>query len=322
MRDRAGSFAARLRSTEPVDVEERTRLAADLAYWRSLASAAGVESALSLGDATLPPAAPSPLAREELVRRTSGDGFFVAPALVEGPLLARALHAIDVVERAGWPAVFAFVYDALWLSLRAPALRGTLHGLLGDGARQLPGVWVHRVSPVEGARGWGPHVDVPGPARRMPDGAPSRLTAWLALTDATLDNGCLYVVPAPFSRGLAERFHELERADMNEVIRMLHGVRALPVAAGSLIGWRLDVLHWGGVSTGEASAPRVALSFELAHEDARPTLAEEPSFSLDELPSFEDRLRVIGRGLLAYGKAEDREPYAHRFVAVGEELLE
>ncbi len=309
-------------------VTERLRLARDPAYWRALAASfddsmrrPGIDEQLTFARAA------SPTGREPLVERTGTDGFFVTPPLVDEPALRRALAALEVVERAGWPLVFAFVYDELWRCLRAPALLGLVHELLGDDARQLPGVWVHRVSPLAGARGWGPHVDVPGPARRMPDGAPSRLTAWLALSDATLDNGCLHVVPAPFARELTALasqggFHEAEEADMNDVIRLLHGVRALPVAAGSLVAWRLDVLHWGGVSTGEASAARVALSFELAHADAPPSLDEEPSFALSAPVTFRQRLAVIGRGLLAYGKAADREPFAYRFVELGRDLVD
>lgn len=316
-RDEKRPFAAHLLRDDAIDARAEAARARELSYWRAL----GLAVTALPAEVAAPGLARDRLEGEELGRRVRERGFFVAPSVVEGPALTDALLAIDVVERAGWPAVFAFVSDALWRALRAPALSGTLRALLGAGARQLPGVWVHRVSVVEGARGWGPHVDVPGPARRMPDGAPSRLTAWLALTDATLDNGCLHVVPAPFAGGLAARFHEAEQADMNEVIRLLHGVRALPVDAGALIGWRLDVLHWGGVSTGQASAPRVSVSFELGHEAAPVFPDEEPSFSLDELPGFEDRLQVIGRALLAYGKAADREPFASRFVEVGEELL-
>lgn len=321
------SFASRLsHHDDEIDVAERLSLAREIDYWRGLDAALPI-CAEKLGAEELCAeesftAAPSPLEREVLMERTSGDGFFVTPPVVSEEVLQGALSAISVVERAGWPPVFAFVYDALWRALRAPPLVSVVEALLGEGARQLPGVWVHRVAPVAGARGWGPHVDVPGPAHKMPDGAPSRLTAWLALTDASLDNGCLHVVPAPFAGEIAARFHEAEQADMNDVIRLLHGVRALPVTAGCLIAWRFDVLHWGGVSTGEASAARVSLSFELAHEDAPPSLDEEPSFLLRDSVGFRERLAVIGRGLLAYGKAEDREPYAYRFVPLGRDLVD
>lgn len=317
MSDERPSFASRLFGQQaPLSDHERLRRARSLAYWR------GLDDELSVDESRRFATDASPLERAVLLERTEADGFFITPPLVAKDVLARALLAIHVVERAGWPRVFAFVYDALWDALRAPSVVGLLQALLGEGARQLPGIWVHHVSAVEGARGWGPHVDVPGPARRMDDGAPSRLTAWLALTDATLDNGCLHVVPAPFAGALPARFHEADSAPMNDVIRLLHGVRALPVPAGSLIAWRLDVLHWGGVSTGLSADPRLSLSFELGHESAPPTLSESPSFALDHPVTFGERLSVIGRGLLAYGKAEEREPFAHRFVALGDDLVD
>lgn len=47
-----------------------------------------------------------------------------------------------------------------------------------------------------GQRGWGPHRDRPTMPRLPPDNFPAYLTLWLALTPATPESSCIYVVPA------------------------------------------------------------------------------------------------------------------------------
>jgi hypothetical protein len=311
-------FAARLWAPDaPLDLEQRKRECRDPDYWRQLAPALGVGQRALAGDGG--DAGHEPGAAAELL---AAEGWLQAPALVSEERVRGALAAAEAVVAAGWPRVFAFVYDELWRCLRAPSLVALSHSLLGQGARQLPGLWVNHVPAMSGAFGWGPHVDLPGPARLLRPGVPARLTAWLALTAATVENGCLYLVPPRHAGELATRFHELESAAMHDVIRLLHGSRAVPLLPGGLALWRSDVLHWGSFSSGEASAARLAVSFELAHEDAQREPREEPSFGLgDEVP-FEHRLALIGRGLLAYGKAKEREPFAHRFVPLADELCD
>lgn len=298
------------------DEDERLTQARDPAYWRALDATLHVE-----GPA---PAATAPLAavdEDSLKRRILEDGYLRTEPLIPEAALARVLGAAKTVERAGWPFVFAWLYDEVWDAIRAPGVVDALSALLGEGHRQLPGVWLHFVPALEGARGWGPHVDVARRPRFLPDGRADRLTVWIPLTDAGVDNACLYVVPPRHAPpGLAERFDHLETIDMTTALRLLHAARPLPAAPGSLLAWRLDVVHWGGFHTGESDAPRWALSLEYLHEREEPSLAEGFALDARSRPSFEARLQLVGRGLLAYGKAEDREPFAHRFLSLGERL--
>lgn len=289
--------------------------ARDPAYWRSLDEALFV-----CGDDDAP-AAQGKERAEALREALRRQGYLRTEPLVEPALLERALRAVRAVEREGWPLVFAYVYDALWDVLRAPRVRRLLTSLLGEGFRQLPGIWLHRVPALEGARGWGPHVDVPGACHITADGRPDRLTGWIPLTDATLENGCLFVVPADEAGEIAARFAELEDIRFDDALALLHAARPLPARAGSLLLWRFDVIHWGGVATAEAKGPRLSASFEVIAAGA--ALTREEGFALDPEvpPSFEARLSLIGRALLAYGKAEDREPHAHRFLWLGEALF-
>src|SRR5207244_2616081 len=107
--------------------------------------------------------------------------------------------------------------------------------------------------PTPGASGWPPHCD---DANR-----PNRVTVWIPLSDATLDNGCMYVVPR-------------DRAAADADAR-LQACRALPAAAGSILGWNFDVLHWGSTCT-RPGEPRIAISQEF--------IAPGAATAADELP--------------------------------------
>lgn len=288
--------------------------AEDPAYWRALAEDLSVADG-SRGAAT------DAVDGESLCARLLHDGFAAVPQAVAAEPVARARAAISVVERAGWPRVFAWVYDELWACARAPRVHAALRSVLGEGYRQLPGLWVNEVAPSRGARGWGPHVDEPGPAETIA-GAPARLTAWIALSPATVDNGCMYYVPHHAAPGLAERFSSLERVASDELLGWLHAARPAEAQPGTLLLWRTDLFHWGSVATGLASEPRLALALEAGHERAPVPATRRPALDPRADVSFKERLSVIGRGLLAYGKAKDREPFAHAFVPLGEELCD
>src|SRR5262249_58094823 len=108
------------------------------------------------------------------------------PVLIDEATLAALNGAVDAVRTAGWPPVFAFVYDEFWSLVRIPAITTLLSATLGRGFRQIPHVWVHVVPPIEGGRGWTPHVD---------GYQNDRISVWLALSDATVENECMHLVP-------------------------------------------------------------------------------------------------------------------------------
>lgn len=105
-------------------------------------------------------------------------------------------------------------------------------------------------------------------------------------------------------------------------MELLHGCRALPTEAGALLAWRPDLLHWGGVATGEGGSARLSISLEFAHEDDLPRAEDGAPLPLHSPVPFRTRLHLIGRALLAYGTAQEREPDAARFVPLAELLLD
>ncbi|MEW5852208.1 MAG: phytanoyl-CoA dioxygenase family protein [Myxococcota bacterium] len=305
------SFAALLR--KPGDDEERLALARDPGYWRELDATlhVGVDNPPVRGDNV-----DTSGARADLLR----DGFFQLPNILDTSTLHTLHRCIQVVTERGWPGVFAFMYDEMWHALRQPAFHGLLQGLLGPRYRQLPRIWTHVVPVREGARGWPPHVDyVVRPSSE--EEVPERLTLWVALTDATTDNGCLYVIPRHRAPELSRRFHDENTLRMEEAITLLHAAQALPVTAGTVVGWGFDLVHWGGHSTGRAAGPRVAISLELLRQGAVPTAEELPLLEPETgIPSVEARTRLIGLALQAFGSDVSREPLAHQYLGLGRVL--
>jgi len=104
--------------------------------------------------------------------------------------------------------------------------------------------------------------------------SPAVLTVWIPLNDATTTNGCMYVVPKEFDTDFAttdgRHAHmnpavEVQRGVSSKIQFPLHGVRALPAPAGSLIAWYGNTIHWGSSCskyvTDEQPRKSIALTF-------------------------------------------------------------
>src|SRR5439155_6934207 len=100
--------------------------------------------------------------------------------------------------------------------------------------------WVWFLPPSEEAAGWGPHRD------RVQctvddDNSPQVITVWLAFSDATPLNGCIYVLPTNFDDSFERRVWD-NRQTM--VLRRPQDIRAVPASKGSLLSWNHGLLHW------------------------------------------------------------------------------
>jgi hypothetical protein len=221
------------------------------------------------------------------------DGYFIETAVVPVAETQALVAAIEQLRAQGWHAQFAFVFDEFWTLAWAGGLREIAAALLGQGPLLIPAVAVHYVD-VGGSRGWAPHTD----GTQFDD----RLTTWVPLTDATLVNGCIYVVPR--SEDLDEamtRFNTVETTHA-DAVALMQRARALPAPAGSVLGWAFDVLHWGSVSLG-APTPRVSVAYEWLGPDGYPEEHELPLLNLDDgLPSLAERLDLIARSILSYDR--------------------
>ncbi len=300
--------SARLRGTE---LETHLERAVSPDYWRTLAPTLSVAAADSRGPIAIEP--PEPARRDEIVRRFGSEGYLKLERAVPTSAAAAMLAGVQAVDRAGWPPVFAWVYDELWQIARHPALVDLFSAILGPGYRQTPYLWTHIVARARGESGWAPHVDN--------NGDTLRLTVWVALSNATTDEGCMHVVPLdrvlPSSSG---DWFEKPALAMGDVLALLQASRALPVLQGSILAWNARVVHWGSARQ-EAGDPRVSMSMELVGADAPPSVLSDTLAAgrADRLPSFEERLWVIANAIAEYHAIDCR---AARHVTLAERLLE
>lgn len=195
--------------------------------------------------------------------------------------VARALTARDL------DAVFCFVYDEFW----RPYFRldGLFHHLLGP-YTFLPDFWAWDVDPKRGGAGWGKHRDRGRMALRE-DGSPISLTTWIAISEATAENGCLRMVPK-HADPTYDTVHE------NDWLFEEQNVRVLPAMPGDVLIWNQAVMHWGGKAEPGASHSRISLSFETQRLDV-PSV-EAPLIAPWQVVPFEQRLKLIGQKLLHY----------------------
>ena len=179
------------------------------AYWRKLAPG------LHVGDeayqAQFAPLALPPARLAALRAQLLSEGFFtLAPSDLPWTASLKAMRiGVRRLVRRGWPATLILVYDEAWGMARQ--LSGLMQAVSGCANSFDTLAW--SVTPAVGEAGFAPHrdrqpADVPGSFR--PDGSPKYCTAWVALSEATVDNSCMYVLPSTHDPG----YHEGD--DMSE----------------------------------------------------------------------------------------------------------
>lgn len=257
----------------------------DRNYWLERAPS------LHIGDAGI---AASPIrgARAAgLKPRLLAEGYFQAHH-EWGIDLAPLAQTVRALASAKMLPVFCFVYDEVWALFRA--LEPLYRAFLGDYAI-LPAFWAWNIDPGKGEAGWSMHRDR-GRHALMPDGAPVSLTTWIALSRATPENGCLYIVPAnadpTYNTPLEDVFvnFKSEAAEAR--------ARPLPAGPGDFFMWNQAVLHWGGRSSPQAQESRVSLSLEFQRTDVR--AFEKPLIGYDAFLPLEERLKLIATQILKY----------------------
>lgn len=268
---------------EGLEIANRTAEVVRPEYWTGLCPEMTVGGKVALERSQEPRTDPATFRR---------DGYFIEPALLPAGRTTALVAGIERLRAHGWHAMFAIVFDEFWALAWTSAIRGIVEALLGRTPRLMSEVAVHYVD-LAGSRGWAPHID----GGQFVD---NRLTTWIPLTDATLTNGCIYVVPR--SEDVVEATARFGKAETTyaDAVNLLQHARALPAVAGSVLGWGFDVLHWGSVSL-KASAPRVSVAYEWLGPDGSPEEHELPLLDLDDgLPPFTERLDLIARSILSY----------------------
>ncbi len=253
--------------------------------------------------------------RKSLVLRLTREGYLKTGPIIAAGIIESMKVAMHILRDQGLPPVFVYVYDEFWDIARAPSFRTLAAEMFGPGCRQSPRVWAFHVGTEDGASGWPPHVDG-GHLTHTAD----RITLWIPITDATLENGCLNVVPKNLlPSSLPDEFANDASGISPKVWRtMLQGARALPAKAGAILAWDFQVVHWSSFCDG-AIEPRLSLAVEIIGPSAEPVESELPLFDLASLPPFEDRLRAISKGILSYQRFE---PLTLRYLGLARRILD
>jgi hypothetical protein len=222
------------------------------------------------------------------------EGYFRTGPIVSRDDTIRLANAVSAIVSRGFPATFVLVYDDLWqMLLRVRKLVGALLG--GHGFCMTRDVWVYYVraasesrSQVKEDQGWGPHRDGSSTITTLRgDGTPQLIGVWIPFTDATVEQSCIYVLPANRDPNYPDML-----AATGLPLSALQGIRALPVQAGAVLGWNEYTLHWGSCPTGTSDVPRISVA-------ARYQTRDIPSFDtsyleVDSPLDFTDRLGIVG----------------------------
>lgn len=215
------------------------------------------------------------------------DGFLQMDPVFSPSEMGPIRDAIMKLESVGLPPVFIYIYEQPWMLFHR--LRPLISHFLGDHFSLLPNFWAWHIPTVEGTSGWPRHRDCEGETRfENTDGSQTlmSMSLWLPLSDATVDNGCMHVLPRSWG---ASDDHQ-------------KGL-PLPAQAGSVLGWAQDLEHWSGQVKGCATSPRISLSLEFQNAAFAPMA--QPLLDLDAPPPFEQRLALIRQQIPKYSHLEN-----------------
>jgi hypothetical protein len=290
------------------ETNRRIELARSQDYWRQLNPQLNVCADLTFDDFEKDALTNNNI--DDMLGKLGREGYFSTQApLIRKEITDRMLLGVENLRKAGWHEVWAFVYDEFWQVTRTPSMLRLLSAHLGKGFMAMPHVVVHYVYSEKGS-GWSPHVDFYD--------RHDRFTVWFPLTDATIDNGCMYIIARHrVSDALLEKWLNMEDLSHREVKGLLQSTRALPVPAGSILSWKGDVIHWGTMSSKNVE-PRVSLSVVYIKENTPPLPDEVPLLSPLEVPGFPTRLMAVAKAIKYY---KIHVLSLNKFSAIADELL-
>lgn len=225
-----------------------------------------------------------------------------ARAMDWGVPLQILANAVLRLEEMGWNPTWLLLYDEVWQichQLSAVLSRTTR-------SRQIFDFYVFNIPKAQG-QGWNIHRDRDGSGDFTDsfhtDGVPKYSTVWVALTQATPLNSCIYSLPAssdPYYFGSNDS-NATSGQDPGMAVREAgwQEVRAMPAAQGDVYSWSHRLLHWGSSSTTQAKHNRIALSFAVADEHFESPLLARGQDALP-FPTWEERLVLCAFQLIKY----------------------
>lgn len=235
----------------PVEIEA----ALGAAYWREVGGGHRLSNRLA------PVTARYAFTRRELDSlgtSISQQGYFITRQVVGAAARARLLGLIDRVAAHGLNPTWAMLFDEFWKTFAR--LGCLLESILGRDYRYVTGDYVFIVDNTDTAAGWGKHRDLQYTQSIDVDGRPKIMSCWVALTDATPLNSCLYCLPYSRDPNFPNNIAEL-------AVPRVEDIECMQVGAGQVIGLSHALLHWGSRASTRGASRRVSFVFDSQRGD-------------------------------------------------------
>jgi hypothetical protein len=242
----------------------------------------------------------------QLQKRLVEDGYVLVDKILDKTLTVKLKDAITALHKQGYPASFVLLFDETW-ELARLALK-TLDDATHPSNVFNFDVLAWYIDPREGMAGFSPHRD------RQPDNVESSfhsngqakyVTLWTALSNATPENSCLYVIPKQYDPGYTDGDSNGDDGKGDDPLwralstkESFQNIRALPRQAGQSLLFTHRILHWGsrGNPNSLVNEPRVAISFVCSDPQFEKPYLVSSQFP----PTFHSRLLLVCAQLLIY----------------------
>lgn len=271
-------------STASPELSEIVVAAQEIEFWRKACPS------LRLSDLYQAPAPPADLSESELeglARDLGQEGYFITRELIQASARAELLGLVDQVVARGLNPTWAMIFDPFWDTFAR--LGGLLEHLLGEDYRYVTGDYVFIVENTDQAAGWGKHRDLQFRRSMSRNGHPLIMSFWVALTDATPLNSCLYALPFSRDPNYPDNIKDL-------TIPHVEDVQCMAVQAGQVIGLSHALLHWGSRSSARGKTRRVSFVFDAQRGDLG--CFHEVLLDPKEPLSFEQRAAYVAHVVL------------------------
>jgi hypothetical protein len=272
-------------------------------FWRKICPGLSIEVPVApnsnLANKYIPNAEESERRRRCLIE----DGFVLVDDPLNETLIKKVREGVEALQGANeakFPASFLLLFDETWELGRASKeiLKLSSHASNDFNFDIL--AWY-----IESG-GFSPHRDrqpEDAPASFHPDQQAKFITHWIALSDATPENSCLYVIPKKYDPGYTEGDTEVEeplRRALSTKESFQH-IRALPRDSGYSLLFTHRIIHWGSARVSNTKMPpRIALSFVCSDDSYEKPYIDRKYFESDKSPPFHIRLLLVCAQLLIY----------------------
>jgi Phytanoyl-CoA dioxygenase (PhyH) len=234
------------------------------------------------------------------------QGYARVDDALDSSLIGKLKAGATALQQAGYPASFLILFDETW------ELANQSDGIMKDATHEANRFNFDILAWYIESRGFSPHRDRQPdntPASFHPDGQAKFVTHWVALSEATPENSCLYMIPKTHDPGYMEGDDEaedpLQRALPNK--GSFQHIRSFPRSAGTSLLFTHRIIHWGSARDESSTMPpRIAISFVCSDPSYEKPYLEQYSRQPSEestlfiAPSFPLRLLLVCAQLLIY----------------------